>query len=117
MRLYSTFWDGERAMNDKTRQTHEVAIEVEALEVGYEGRTILQNVNFTVKRGEIFFVIGGSGCGKSTLLRHMVGLRAPTAGRPWTPLWGRWRKAPSASRASRSQRPEPPSSRKRAGAK
>jgi phospholipid/cholesterol/gamma-HCH transport system ATP-binding protein len=35
---------------------------------------VLNDVSFTVARGEIFFIIGGSGCGKSTLLRHMVGL-------------------------------------------
>jgi len=56
------------------------AIEVEKLECGYDGRVLLKDISFTVPRGEIFFIIGGSGCGKSTLLRHMVGLRAPTAG-------------------------------------
>jgi phospholipid/cholesterol/gamma-HCH transport system ATP-binding protein len=56
------------------------AIDVTGLECGYEGRVLLKEVNFQVKRGEIFFVIGGSGCGKSTLLRHLVGLNMPTAG-------------------------------------
>ncbi len=56
-------------------------IEVEGLSVGYDGKPVLQDVSFSVKRGEVFFVIGGSGCGKSTLLRHMVGLHQPTAGR------------------------------------
>lgn len=56
------------------------AIEVTGLECGYEGRTVLQDVTFGVRRGEIFFVIGGSGCGKSTLLRHMIGIHTPTAG-------------------------------------
>ena len=56
------------------------AIEVTGLECGYDDRVLLKDVAFTVARGEIFFIIGGSGCGKSTLLRHLVGLRAPTAG-------------------------------------
>jgi ABC-type transport system involved in resistance to organic solvents, ATPase component len=56
------------------------AIEVTGLECGYDDRTILRDVTFSVDRGEIFFVIGGSGCGKSTLLRHLIGLRRPTAG-------------------------------------
>jgi phospholipid/cholesterol/gamma-HCH transport system ATP-binding protein len=56
------------------------AIEVEGLDCGYDGEVVLSEVSFSVKRGEIFFVIGGSGCGKSTLLRHMIGLRRPTAG-------------------------------------
>ncbi|MFA6286636.1 MAG: ATP-binding cassette domain-containing protein [Opitutaceae bacterium] len=56
------------------------AIEVAGLDCGYDGNVLLHDLNFTVKRGEIFFVIGGSGCGKSTLLRHMIGLNRPTAG-------------------------------------
>lgn len=55
-------------------------IDVENLACGYDGRTILQGVSFAVRRGEVFFVIGGSGCGKSTLLRNMVGLHTPFAG-------------------------------------
>ncbi|MBI5767369.1 MAG: ATP-binding cassette domain-containing protein [Verrucomicrobia bacterium] len=58
----------------------EPAIKVEALECGYEGKVVLQDVSFAVGRGEVFFIIGGSGCGKSTLLRHMVGLNQPTKG-------------------------------------
>ncbi len=56
------------------------AIEVEHLECGYEGKVVLKDVSFTVRPGEIFFIIGGSGCGKSTLLRHLVGLNQPRAG-------------------------------------
>ncbi len=33
-----------------------------------------------MKRGEIFFIIGGSGCGKSTLLRNLIGLNPPAQG-------------------------------------
>ncbi len=56
------------------------AIEVAALECGYGGAPVLTNVTFSVRRGEIFFVIGGSGCGKSTLLRHLVGLHEASSG-------------------------------------
>ena len=56
------------------------AIEVQGLECGYDDRVVLTDVSFSVRRGEIFFIVGGSGCGKSTLLRHMVGLNPPTAG-------------------------------------
>lgn len=56
------------------------AIKVEDLSVRYGNRTILENVNFEIKRGEIFVIVGGSGCGKSTLLRQMIGLETPSEG-------------------------------------
>ena len=56
------------------------AIEAIDLAAGYDGRVIIENINFQVRRGEIFFVIGGSGCGKSTLLRHLIGLNPLLAG-------------------------------------
>lgn len=57
------------------------AIDVSGLDCGYDGKVLLKDLNFQVKRGEIFFIIGGSGCGKSTLLRHLIGLRAPMSGK------------------------------------
>lgn len=63
-----------------TTDTHFPAIDVAGLECGYDGKVLLADIHFQVKRGEIFFIIGGSGCGKSTLLRHLVGLNLPTAG-------------------------------------
>lgn len=63
-----------------TTRTDSPAIEVSGLQCGYDGRVVLDHVNFSVRRGELFFIIGGSGCGKSTLLKHMIGLHQPTAG-------------------------------------
>jgi len=67
-------------MSDHPPEHLAPAIEVSHLECGYDGQVILEDVSFDVKRGEVFFIIGGSGCGKSTLLRHMVGLNTPTKG-------------------------------------
>jgi len=55
-------------------------IEVRDLVVKYGDRTVLDNINFTVNRGETFVILGGSGCGKSTLLRNLVGLMRPHSG-------------------------------------
>ena len=59
----------------------EPLIRVEDLTAGYDGKTILENINFTVNRGEVFVILGGSGCGKSTLLKHMIGLYEVMKGR------------------------------------
>jgi phospholipid/cholesterol/gamma-HCH transport system ATP-binding protein len=67
-------------MANETTSDEEPAIEVENLACGYDGEIVLQDVSFSVRRGEIFFIIGGSGCGKSTLLRNLVGLNTPRAG-------------------------------------
>jgi phospholipid/cholesterol/gamma-HCH transport system ATP-binding protein len=55
-------------------------IEVRDLVVKYGERTVLDGVNFTIKRGEVFVILGGSGSGKSTLLRNLVGLMRPSRG-------------------------------------
>ncbi len=49
-------------------------IEVRNLTVGYGRKVILQDLNFTVRRGEVFVILGGSGCGKSSLLKNLIGL-------------------------------------------
>ena len=59
----------------------DAVVRVEGLAVGYGGKVLLQDVNFAVRRGEVFVILGGSGSGKSTLLKNMIGLYAPMAGR------------------------------------
>ena len=51
------------------------------LTMAYGDFIIQRDLNFTVRRGDIFVIMGGSGCGKSTLLRHMTGLKSPARGR------------------------------------
>jgi phospholipid/cholesterol/gamma-HCH transport system ATP-binding protein len=55
-------------------------ITVEHLTAGYEGNVLMQDINFSVRRGEVFIILGGSGSGKSTLLKHMIGLYQPMGG-------------------------------------
>lgn len=55
-------------------------IVVQDLTMSYGEEIIQQDLNFTVRHGDIFIIMGGSGCGKSTLLRHMIGLHRPTRG-------------------------------------
>ncbi|MBY0688895.1 ABC transporter ATP-binding protein [Microbacterium marinilacus] len=44
------------------------------------GTVALENIDFSVRRGEFVTVVGPSGCGKSTLLRIAAGLESNTAG-------------------------------------
>src|SRR5512147_1255945 len=55
-------------------------ITVSDLTMAYGDFVIQQDLNFAVRRGEIFIIMGGSGCGKSTLLRHLTGLHGPASG-------------------------------------
>lgn len=40
----------------------------------YEDIAVLENINLSVKKGEVVVIVGPSGCGKSTLLRCLNGL-------------------------------------------
>ena len=43
--------------------------------------TAVDRVNLSIRKNELFALLGSSGCGKSTLLRMMAGLETPTSGR------------------------------------
>jgi len=55
-------------------------IKVSDLTMAYGDSVVMQGLNFSVKEGEIFVIMGGSGSGKSTLLRHLIGLQEPARG-------------------------------------
>ena len=61
--------------------SHEYPISVRDISVAYNSTRVLSGISFSVKRGEIFVVMGGSGSGKSTLMKTMVGLLPPEGGR------------------------------------
>src|SRR5690606_1177316 len=46
----------------------------------YEDYKVLNNINFTVKEGEFFGILGRNGSGKSTLLKIIAGIYSPTEG-------------------------------------
>lgn len=52
----------------------EAQIVVKNLTIAYGDFVLLKNMNFEVKKGDIFIIMGGSGCGKSSLLRVLTGL-------------------------------------------
>jgi phospholipid/cholesterol/gamma-HCH transport system ATP-binding protein len=53
---------------------------VKNLTMAYGSFVLMRDINFIVRHGDIFIIMGGSGCGKSTLLRHLIGLKEPAIG-------------------------------------
>ena len=50
------------------------------LDIGYQSERIVQNINFTVERGQSLALVGVNGSGKSTFLKTIVGLLPPMKG-------------------------------------
>ena len=61
----------------------QVHITVRNLTMAFGSFVLMRDLTFTVKRGDVFVIMGGSGCGKSTLLRHLIGLIEPARGEIW----------------------------------
>lgn len=55
-------------------------LEVQALHKSFDGTPVLHDIQLTVNKGELVFLIGPSGSGKSTLLRCCNRLEEPTQG-------------------------------------
>lgn len=51
------------------------------LAIGYEGKTAVQNINLSVKKGDYLCVIGENGAGKSTFMKTLLGLLPPVSGK------------------------------------
>jgi NitT/TauT family transport system ATP-binding protein len=61
-------------MTARSEINTETAIDLVGVNVNFDGRAVLNDVNLRVARGEFIAVIGPSGGGKSTLLRVIAGL-------------------------------------------
>ena len=48
-----------------------IILKVEGLKKVFGDHVVLENINTTVKKGEVIAIIGPSGCGKSTFLRSL----------------------------------------------
>ena len=80
------------------KKRDDIAIRAEGLTVSYGSRIIQHDLTFSIRRGDVFVIMGGSGCGKSSLMRVLMGLLPPGAGRVFYGDEDFWA-APSARRA------------------
>ena len=61
--------------DDKT-----ILVSASALRAGFPGRTVWENAEFTIRRGEFVAIIGPNGAGKTTLFRLLLGMQKPLGG-------------------------------------
>jgi len=52
----------------------------ENLTLGYEGKTVISNLSFTVDKGNYLCIVGENGSGKSTLVKTILKLKTPMLG-------------------------------------
>ena len=55
-------------------------LECKDLCFAYEGKRVLEGVNFSLNSGDYLCVVGENGSGKSTLIKGLLGLKAPEQG-------------------------------------
>lgn len=67
-------------MSEPTNNHSGVSLQVSHLQKGFNGEEVLRGIDFEVKPGEIFVIMGPSGSGKSVLLKHLIGLETPDGG-------------------------------------
>ena len=56
-------------------------VEVQNFRMEFGGKTVIKDLNFEVRRGEIFGLLGSNGSGKTTTIRALLGFYTPTGGK------------------------------------
>ena len=62
-------------------ESNQNILEMEGISKAFPGVQALDNVNFTLRKGEIHCLVGENGAGKSTLIKVLTGVDRPEAGR------------------------------------
>lgn len=55
-------------------------LECKNLCVGYSSKTVCENLNFSIEKGDYFFIVGENGSGKSTLMKTILKFIKPVSG-------------------------------------
>ena len=56
-------------------------IKCENVSIGYEGQTVVKDLNFAIEKGDYLCIVGENGSGKSTLVKSLLGLKNVEKGR------------------------------------
>ena len=67
-------------MSAATAAVESAVIDIRGLNTRFGASVVHDNVALSVRRGEVFALVGASGCGKSTLLRETIALQRPQSG-------------------------------------
>lgn len=62
---------------------NDIAIEAKNLTMRFGDFTAVDNVSFSIQRGEIFGFLGSNGCGKTTTMKMLTGLLPASEGKAW----------------------------------
>lgn len=54
---------------------------VKNLAVAYDGKKVIENINFSVSEGDFLVIFGENGSGKSSLIKALLSLKAPSFGK------------------------------------
>lgn len=75
--------EDSREENDKKENTNELAVKMKDVWFKYEkdGKDIVKDLSFEVKKGEFFCLVGGNGTGKSTTVSLISGINKPYRGK------------------------------------
>lgn len=78
--MYSEHSKAPPAMGNPCHPDDEAFLVIHNLVKDFDGVRAVDDVSISIKKGEIFALLGSSGCGKSTLLRMLAGFETPTSG-------------------------------------
>ncbi len=57
-----------------------IELKAQDLGIGYDGKLLVEKLNFTVHSGDYLCILGENGSGKTTLMKTILGLKAPLCG-------------------------------------
>ncbi|GMO59230.1 MAG: metal ABC transporter ATP-binding protein [Treponemataceae bacterium] len=72
--------DAEIGSGRDAKIIEDIALNIEELSAGYDGKVVLSGLNFAVRKNDHIGIVGENGSGKSTLVKTLIGECAPISG-------------------------------------